>query len=140
MKNLPVKINAVVLRLLVSVGAAIFAGASLLMFTSLLVSCQEPESPLRLPDALPADAAAAASGPDAFPYSGNLVDITSKHMDFILPEEIPSGWTTFRYHNQSHMVHFFVLEKMPVADGEQKRAGRHKSRGFPCFSAGDGPD
>ena len=38
-----------------------------------------------------------------------VVDIVSEGHDFQLPEEIPSGWVTFRYHNDSHETHFALL-------------------------------
>ncbi|UJH90371.1 hypothetical protein LZ575_16220 [Antarcticibacterium sp. 1MA-6-2] len=43
-----------------------------------------------------------------------VVEIVSTGMNFELPNEIPSGWTTFKYKNLSPDVHFFVLEKMPA--------------------------
>lgn len=41
------------------------------------------------------------------------VHIVTRHMDFILPDTIKSGWNTFQYDNQSDETHFFVLEKYP---------------------------
>ena len=61
-----------------------------------------------------------AKAPASLPYSGNLVEVRTEHMNFIMPEEIPSGWTTFRYHNESTLTHFISLDIMPVVDGEQK--------------------
>lgn len=43
----------------------------------------------------------------------DIVEVVSTGMNFNLPKQIPSGWTTFRYKNESPDVHFFVLEKMP---------------------------
>lgn len=40
-------------------------------------------------------------------------------MNFILPEEIPSGWTTFRYTNESPLTHFMLVDKLPVVEGKQ---------------------
>ncbi|TRO66454.1 hypothetical protein [Christiangramia sabulilitoris] len=52
----------------------------------------------------------------------NIVDVYSIGLNFNLPEEIPSGWTTFRYHNQTPGTHFFTFAKLPegktVADWE----------------------
>lgn len=45
---------------------------------------------------------------DAEP-SPYVVDIVSEGHDFQLPEEIPSGWVTFRYHNDSDETHFALL-------------------------------
>ena len=52
----------------------------------------------------------------------NAVDVISDGLNFHLPEEVPSGWTTFNYHNQTAGTHFFTLAKLPegktVADVE----------------------
>lgn len=69
----------------------------------------------------------------AFPDEGNLVKVTTTEMDFQAPEEISSGWTTFRYHNKSPMTHFFILTKMPVIDGEQKTLEDGKREISPIF-------
>jgi hypothetical protein len=45
---------------------------------------------------------------------GAVLDVTTAGMDFDMPDEIPSGWTTVRYHNRSGVTHFFVIEKMPA--------------------------
>lgn len=47
----------------------------------------------------------------------NFVDVISNGKDFQLPEKINSGWTTFRYINNSEEVQFFILEKMPDTIG-----------------------
>lgn len=52
--------------------------------------------------------------------AGNLVEVKTEHMNFIMPEEIPSGWNTFRYQNNSQLPHFISLVKLPVFEGEQK--------------------
>jgi len=43
----------------------------------------------------------------------NTIKVITRAMDFQLLHEIPSGWNTFRYDNQSDEIHFFVLEKLP---------------------------
>lgn len=43
----------------------------------------------------------------------DTVLVVSTGMNFELPDEIPSGWTTFKYENRSGDTHFFVLEKLP---------------------------
>lgn len=53
------------------------------------------------------------------PDFGNVVEVTSTGMNFIMPDEIPSGWTTFRYSNESPMAHFMLVDKLPVFEGEQ---------------------
>ncbi len=54
-----------------------------------------------------------------WPDLGNVVEVQSTGMNFILPDEIPSGWTTFRYSNESPMAHFLLVDKLPVVEGKQ---------------------
>ncbi|MFV8226771.1 hypothetical protein [Christiangramia aquimixticola] len=41
------------------------------------------------------------------------IKVLTKAMDFNMPDEIPSGWNTFRYENRSNEIHFFIFEKLP---------------------------
>lgn len=43
----------------------------------------------------------------------NVVEVVTNQMDLQVQSEIPSGWTTFRYENNGHAPHFFVIEKLP---------------------------
>ena len=43
----------------------------------------------------------------------NTVKITSTGMNFLAPDEIPSGWNTFSYQNKGHVPHFYLLVKVP---------------------------
>ncbi|WP_440998526.1 hypothetical protein [Fodinibius sp. SL11] len=52
----------------------------------------------------------------------NVVDITSQHnhdtnehLFQVSEEEIPTGWTTFRFNNRTHSDHFYLLYKVPDA-------------------------
>ncbi len=47
----------------------------------------------------------------------NVVEVTSTGMNFQAPDEIPSGWTTFRYNNATGMTHFAQLELLPDGIG-----------------------
>lgn len=66
-------------------------------------------------------AARSAVAIDALARRG-IVDITARGLALDGPAEIPSGWTTIRFHNESGVTHFAVLEKMPpgrtVADSK----------------------
>ncbi|MBR9756594.1 MAG: hypothetical protein GYB39_00790 [Algicola sp.] len=42
-----------------------------------------------------------------------IVEVTTHVMDFQMPSQLKSGWTTFKYHNKSEETHFFIFEKMP---------------------------
>lgn len=43
----------------------------------------------------------------------NVIEITTKNMDFQMPDTISSGWNTFRYKNLSAQTHFFLIDKYP---------------------------
>lgn len=55
-----------------------------------------------------------------------IFNITITGLSFAAPDQIPSGWTTFRVNNTSPMVHFAVVEKFPdgfgVAEQQQELA------------------
>lgn len=54
-----------------------------------------------------------------FPDPANLVEVTTTGMNFILPDTIASGWTSFRYTNESPWAHFILIDKLPVVEGKQ---------------------
>lgn len=64
-----------------------------------------------------AQAAASAYALPAAPATANVVDITSTGKNFDMPEQIPSGWTTFRYRNATGMTHFAQIELLPAGIG-----------------------
>jgi len=43
----------------------------------------------------------------------NFVEVTTNAMDFQIPSQLKSGWTTFKYNNKSEETHFFIFEKLP---------------------------
>jgi len=43
----------------------------------------------------------------------NMIEVTTNVMDFQIPSQLKSGWTTFKYNNKSEETHFFIFEKMP---------------------------
>lgn len=43
-----------------------------------------------------------------------VVDLRAVGMRFEGPTKIPSGWTTFRFHNVSPMIHFAMIDVPPV--------------------------
>ena len=55
---------------------------------------------------------------------GNVIDIITEHMDFQMPDTIPSGWVTFQYYNKSYETHLGLFDKYPegktIADGEKE--------------------
>jgi hypothetical protein len=54
---------------------------------------------------------------DSTAQSQNYIEVVSTGMDFELINEIQSGWTTFKYVNNSEDPHFFIFEKMPDGIG-----------------------
>ena len=105
---------------------------SCLLLTSLLSACEDPAAS---EEGLSLETISGKNSPSAFSHSGNLVEVTSTHMNFIMPDELLSGWNTFRYNNQSHNVHFFLFEKMPVYEGEQKTIEHYETEIAPVFQA-----
>ena len=94
---------------------------TVLIFAGLLISCNQQEKHATNQGGQDTKEASIENFP-AFPNHGNLIEVTTTNMDFDASDEIPSGWTTFRYHNKSPMTHFFLLRKLPVVDGKQKTA------------------
>ncbi|MEP6262690.1 MAG: hypothetical protein ABJ092_14035 [Gillisia sp.] len=81
-------------------------------------SCKSEQKDQHLSHALFTDEVLIANQPE-LPVFGNLVEVKSTGMNFILPDEIPSGWTTFRYSNVSPVTHFMLMDKLPVVNGKQ---------------------
>lgn len=79
-----------------------------------------------------ADGPAAARAPFALGQGPNIVEVSSTGMSFDLPDEIPSGWTTFRYHNDTGVTHFFIIERMPAG----KTVEDAKAEVVPVFQEG----
>ncbi len=43
----------------------------------------------------------------------NLVEVTARDYSFQFGDQIPSGWTTFRFTNEGQEPHFFLLSRLP---------------------------
>lgn len=56
-------------------------------------------------------------GPVDDPTSVAVVEIIARGMTFEAPDEVPSGWVTFRLRNESDMIHFALIERMPEGTG-----------------------
>lgn len=50
--------------------------------------------------------------PESFPTDGYVVDVVAEDYAFDAPEAIPSGWTTFRLHNEGEETHFVYLTRV----------------------------
>lgn len=69
-----------------------------------------------------------------------IVDVIARGLTLEAPSEIPSGWTTFRFRNESPMVHFAVIEKVPDGQGlesQQQEIAPVFQDGMDLLSAGD---
>ena len=58
-----------------------------------------------------------------------VIDVITEAMEFQMVDTISSGWNTFRYHNKSQEVHFFLFEKLP----EGVRIDNYKNELVPPF-------
>lgn len=58
-----------------------------------------------------------------------IIEVVTENMDFQMVKSVPSGWTTFKYRNQSADTHFLILEKYP----EGKTMADAKKELIPIF-------
>lgn len=66
------------------------------------------------------------------PADAAVVEVTARGLSFEAPDEVPSGWTTFRLNNESEMIHFAVLERLP----QGIRVEDHQEEVAPVFQKG----
>ena len=86
----------------------------------------------------PADRPEAASPETEAGVSG-VVEITARGLEFDAPDEIPTGWVTFRLKNESEMTHFGLLERMPEGVGleeQQEQVAPIFQQGMDLLNAG----
>jgi len=69
-----------------------------------------------------ADDSTALDGP-------NVVEIVARGFSLEALDTLPTGWTTFRFRNESPLAHFVVIERLP----EGKSLEDSKSEVFPVF-------
>ncbi len=103
----------------------IFCG-EILIFA--LAACDQES----LPDLNESDLNINISGESQGVDNSKKVIIRSEGMSFTAPEEIKSGWNTFRYENGTGNPHFFVIEKLP----EGKTVEDSKAEVVPVFQEG----
>lgn len=81
------------------------------------------------------DSAPVRSGDDL-----NVVDVTARGLEFEAPDEILSGWTTFRFNNESGMIHFAVLQRLPegiALKDHQEQVAPVFQKGMDLLNAGE---
>ena len=79
------------------------------------------------------------SPPQAAPPPA-VVEVVARGLEFSAPTEIPSGWTTFRFRNESGMTHFAVIERLPEGIGireQQELAAPVFQQGMDLINGGD---
>jgi len=53
--------------------------------------------------------------------NGNVVEVVARGLTFEAPDTISSGWTTFRFRNESGLTHFAVVERLPDGIGIEEQ-------------------
>lgn len=69
-----------------------------------------------------------------------VVEITALGLTFEAPDEIPSGWTTFQFNNESGMIHFAILQRLPDGMGlveQQEQVAPPFQQGMDLLNAGE---
>ncbi len=77
----------------------------------------------------------AGSGP-------STVEVVARGMTFLAPDRVPSGWLTFRLRNESGMVHFALIQRLPegvTLEDQQAQVAPLFQQGMDLIIAGD-PD
>ena len=75
------------------------------------------------------DSSKSKNDSDTNANKAGTIDVVSKSLNFEVKDTVPSGWTTFVFHNESPNTHFFVLEKYP----EGKTLDSAKKTVIPIF-------
>lgn len=89
----------------------------------------------------PAAALFGCAGPENVPPPPvrNVVEVIARGLAFEAPTEIPAGWATFRLKNESAMVHFALLERLPEGVGlreQQEQVAPVFQEGMDLLAAG----
>lgn len=99
-----------------------------LMSVTFLISCEKDQ----LPPASISEANVNYEMESAKKATNNVVEVVTTHMNLEMQSTIPSGWTTFRYLNNSHNPHFFLIQKLPG----DKTVEDSKAEVVPVFQEG----
>ena len=70
----------------------------------------------------------------------NVVEVIARGLEVEAPDEIPSGWATFRLSNESGMIHFAVLQRLPagiVLKDQQEQVAPVFQKGLDLLNAGE---
>jgi len=105
-----------------------FSATAGVLVMLLLAGCDREAAPQVT--SIPADA----------PPTAALARITARGLEFDAPAEVPSGWTRWRFDNQSAMAHFALIERLPEGvDGadQQREVAPAFQRGLEALLAGE---
>jgi len=72
--------------------------------------------------------------------AGGVVLVTARGLSYEAPQEIESGWTTFRFVNESDMTHFAIVERLPEGIGvkeQQEQVAPVFQEGMNLLAAGN---
>lgn len=61
-----------------------------------------------------------------------VVDVIARGLTFVAPNEVPGGWLTFRLRNESGMVHFALIQRLP----QGIRVNEQQAQVAPVFQRG----
>jgi hypothetical protein len=70
----------------------------------------------------------------------NVVEVTARGLEFDAPDEILSGWTTFQLNNESGMIHFATLQRLPegiALKDQQEQVAPVFQKGMDLLNAGE---
>lgn len=96
---------------------------------------------VRLPVAC-AVALLACAPADPPPVAGDqpgVMTVTARGLSFVAPRRIPSGWTTIRFVNESDVVHFALIERLPegiTVRDQQEQVAPVFQQGMDLLAAG----
>lgn len=74
------------------------------------------------------------------PSTEGVVEVIARGLTLDAPDEISSGWTTFRFRNESPMIHFAVVERVPDGQGiesQQAEVAPVFQEGMDLLAAGE---
>jgi hypothetical protein len=68
-----------------------------------------------------------------------VVNVLARGLTFVAPEQVPGGWLTFRLRNESDMVHFALVQRLPEGigvDDQQAQVAPVFQRGMDLINQG----
>lgn len=71
--------------------------------------------------------------------SANVLHVTARGLEFDAPDTVASGWTTVRFTNESDLIHFALVERLPEGAGieDQQELAAIFQEGMDLLNAGE---